>query len=165
MNTTTLADSSLTAEWVNPLIVAVRTVFETILDCRPERVGLTLKDERFPEYQLSAVISVTGRAVGTIVLSLARETALNVLHRMVGIEAPKIDADVRDAVGELANMMAGQAKSQLEHLQLTIAIPSIVEGRNHSVYYPSALKPIAIRFNSEIGPFAIEVGFKNSHLD
>ena len=163
MNTTTAPASALRVEYVNPVIVATQTVFETMLSCKPKRTDLILKDTMTPKYELSAVIGVSGKAAGTIVLSLSREAALEVLNRMVGIVASEINAEVCDAVGELTNMIVGQAKAQLEQWELSISIPNLVTGKNHVIHYPSNVKPICIEFESDIGPFAIEVGFSQSN--
>ena len=69
------------------------------------------------------------------------------------------DADVCDAVGELANMVAGAAKAQLEQLSLSLSIPNVVSGPQHKVHYPSNVQPVSARFESEIGDFAVEFGF------
>lgn len=159
MSTATTSQSALTANFVNPVLTATRTVFETMLGCTPERTELTLKETMTPKYELSAVIGVTGKAAGTIVFSLSQSTALEVLNRMVGIEAAEITTEVCDAVGELTNMIAGQAKSKMQDLNLSISIPNIVSGKNHTIHYPSNVQPICIVYNSEIGPFSIEVGF------
>jgi chemotaxis protein CheX len=159
MSTVAPSKSALTAEYINPVISATSTVFETMLDCKPERTGLMLKETASPKHEVSAVIGVTGKAAGTIVLSLSRGTALEVLNRMVGIETTEITADVCDAVGELTNMIAGSAKAQMERLELSISIPNVISGPGHIIHYPSNVKPICIVFESEIGPFTIEVGF------
>lgn len=159
MSTAAPSSSELTAEYVNPVIAATRTVFETMIGCTPKRTGLMLKKTMTPKHELSAVIGITGKAAGTIVLSLSRTAALGILHRMVGIEASEINTDVCDAAGELTNMIAGQAKVQLARFELSISIPNIVSGCDHEVHYPSNVQPICIVFESEIGPFAIEVGF------
>ena len=56
-------------------------------------------------------------------------------------------------------MIAGSAKAQLAQLELSISIPNIVSGKDHTVHYPSDVKPLCIIFESDIGPFAVEVGF------
>lgn len=165
MSLTANANSSLTSECVNPLIEAVALSFETLLECQPERTGLSIKEDRTSAYELSAVIGLTGKAVGLVSLSMSDSAARNVLQRMVGIETDVIDEQVRDAVAEMANIIAGQAKSRLPHLQLTLAIPSIIEGHGHAVHFPIGLRPFHIMFDSEIGPFAIEAGFKYSRLN
>lgn len=148
-----------TVDYVNPVISATRNVFETMLECTPRRTGLRLRTAGLPGHEISAVIGVTGKVAGTIVVSFAKTLALEVLRRMVGTVASEIDPDVCDAVGELTNMIAGGAKAKLEHLDLSISIPNIVIGADHSVMYPSAVQPICILFDSEIGPFMIEFGF------
>ncbi|MGE3313461.1 MAG: chemotaxis protein CheX [Planctomycetaceae bacterium] len=159
MSTAVAQSSAMTAEYINPVISATRTVFETMLNCTPTRTGLALKDDRSPLYELSAVIGISGKAAGTIVVSLSHRAALQVLSRMVGIEATSINTEVCDAVGELTNMIAGSAKAQMERLQLSISIPNVVSGKDHEVHFPSNVRPICIQFDSEIGEFAILVGF------
>jgi len=163
MTATIEKSSALTATCINPVLTATRQVFETMLNCTPTRRGLALKESGVPGFELSAVVGITGKASGTIVLSLSLETALETLNRMVGIQASEITAEVCDAVGELTNMIAGAAKAQLEELALSISIPNIVSGRNHEVHYPSNVSPICIMYDSDIGPFAIEVGLSELH--
>lgn len=153
------ATSALTAEYINPVISATRSVFEMMLGCSPVRTGLYLKQEGAPYHEVSAVIGVSGRATGTIVVSLSTEAACNVLERMVGIEATEINREVCDAVGELTNMIAGSAKAQLARHELSISLPNVLSGKGHVVHFPSEVQPIVITFNSEIGPLVIEVGF------
>ena len=159
MSTVAPSASELTADYINPIIAATRTVFETMLDCTPKRTGLVLKETMAPKHELSAVIGVTGKVAGTIVLSMSRPAAIGVLDRMVGIKATELNTDVCDAIGELTNMIAGTAKAKMERLQLSISIPNIVSGKDHEIHYPSNVTPTCIVYESEIGPFAIEVGF------
>ena len=159
MNAAVATKSTLTADYINPVVTATRTVFQTMLGCTPTRTGLVLKEKMSPHYELSAVIGISGKVAGTIVLSLSRGAALQVLNRMVGVEAQEITTEVCDAVGELTNMIAGSAKSQMERLELSISLPNIVSGDDHVVHFPSNVQPICLIFESEIGPFAIEVGF------
>jgi len=151
--------SSLTAEYINPVISATVNVFETMLGCTPRRTSLSLKTENAPLHELSAVIGVSGKAAGTIVLSLSTQTALGVLEAMLGIVETEINTEVCDATGELTNMIAGAAKAQLEKYDLSISIPNIISGKGHEIHYPSRVQPFCITFDSDLGPFAIEIGF------
>ena len=97
MNTAAPARTAMNTDYINPVISATLSVFEMMLGCKPTRTGLLMKDDCEPKYELSAVIGVTGKAAGTIVFSISEKTALEVLNRMVGIEATEVDADVLDA--------------------------------------------------------------------
>lgn len=159
MNTSTTLSSNLLADYVNPVILATRDVFAMMLDCTPRRVGLKVKDHAGCRNSVSGVIGITGRTVGTIVLSLPTPVAIEVLKRMVGTEADSITHEVCDAVGELTNMIAGAAKAKLGHLELSLSLPNVVSGESYDVSYPSDVSPFCILFESEIGAFAIEAGF------
>ena len=56
-------------------------------------------------------------------------------------------------------MVAGGAKAQLAQLDLSLGIPNVVTGPGHSVHFPSNVQPMCISFESDLGSFAIEVGF------
>lgn len=153
------SQSVMTAEYVNPILVATKTVFEMMLGCTPNRTGLALKAEPYQSHEVSAVIGISGSVAGTIVVSLSKQAACSVLARMLGEEVDDINHEVCDAVGELTNMIAGKAKSLLERHQLSLSLPNVVSGPDHVVHYPSEIQPLVISFDSEIGPFSIEVGF------
>lgn len=147
-----------TADYVNPVLASTKATFEATLGCTPRRSGMELATPT-AKYDVSAIIGITGSATGTIVVSLSARAAMQALQRMVGVEAAEIDADVLDAVGELCNMIAGGAKAKLEHHQLAISIPNMVSGVGHQIHYPSQVQPIRLQFESELGPFCIDVGF------
>ena len=66
---TTSTASTRAVDCVNPVISATRNVFEIMLGCSPQRKGLMLKGEGTPRHEMSAVIGITGRTSGTLVLS------------------------------------------------------------------------------------------------
>jgi chemotaxis protein CheX len=151
--------ATLTADYINPVISATRSVFEMMLGCTPNRKGLRLKAPGEPSQEVSAVIGISGRAKGTIVVGLSREAACEVLNRMIGTPATEVNAEVCDAVGELTNMIAGAAKAQLAAFELSISLPNVVSGNHYTMHSPADVQPMIIDFDSEIGPLTIEVAF------
>ncbi len=145
-------------EYINPFLTAVATVFRTMLNTDIERGPLYLKQRRQPETEISGIIGISGLAVGTVVLGVSRGVALGAAEAMLGEKKYEIDADVIDVVGELANMIAGSANSQLEQLAMSISLPNVVIGKNHIVAYPTGATPIGVPFDSKWGPVCIEVG-------
>lgn len=132
-----------------------------MLGCVPHRTGLELKQKNSPRFPLSAIVGLTGRLNGTIVFSVSEAVALEILNRLVFEQVESINSEVCDAVGEVANMIAGSAKAELAHLQISLGIPNMVLGKDHEVHYPPEVKnPMCIHFDSEMGPFTIEFGFR-----
>lgn len=159
-----LAEKSVQLEFINPFIESTVEVFNMMLDCAVHRSRIKVKNSDPPPYQLSAVIEATGIANGKVLLSLSRDAACEVLRRMVGVKSAEINAEVRDAVGEITNIITGNAKAKLEHLCLTIAVPQMLAGRNHAIRFPKQALPITIEFESDIGPLALEIGFENAEM-
>ncbi|MEM7812473.1 MAG: chemotaxis protein CheX [Planctomycetota bacterium] len=151
--------SAATAEFLNPVLVATKQTFEMMLDCTPHRTGLVVKENPAPSFHVSATIGITGRAVGTLVLSISESAAIAVLERLTGQAATEINHEVCDAVGELTNMIAGSAKAKLAQLDLSISIPNIISGTDHKVHYPANVTPLCVMFDSDIGEFCVEIGF------
>ena len=69
-----------------------------MLACVPTRTGLWLKESGETSQDVSAVIGISGRAQGTIVVSLTRESACAVLEKMIGDVETEITPAVCDAV-------------------------------------------------------------------
>ncbi len=145
-------------EYINPFVVAVLSVFRTMLGAELTRGQPFIKGGLQPRHEISGVIGLSGKARGTIVLSLDREAALRATEAMTQERPPSINADVVDAVGELANMIAGSAKAKLEQFELSVSLPSVITGRGHCIEFPSNTKPICIPFECDWGAIDVEVG-------
>jgi chemotaxis protein CheX len=146
-------------EYINPFIRSLNNAFQTMLGCEVQRGQISLKTSAGSDFEISGIIGLTGRAVGTVVLSLSRELALRAASTLLMVEATEINADVVDAVGELANVVAGAAKAELEQFRLSVSLPSVITGRGHTVRFPSNVQPICVPFDTAWGPLALEVGF------
>ncbi|WP_425615708.1 chemotaxis protein CheX [Anatilimnocola sp. NA78] len=146
------------ADYINPFISALVNTFETMLSCTLTRGPLYLRGQETQLHDVSGVIGLSGHAQGTVVLSLEKQVALQAAATLLLCETTELNADVVDAVGELANMVAGSAKAKLEEYQLSISLPSVVLGAGHIVRFPSDVTPICVPFTSPWGQLKIEVG-------
>lgn len=150
-------------EYINPFLSAAGNVFRTMLECDIQRGELYLKGHRQPDHEISGIIGLSGKAVGTVVLSLSREVALGAAGHMLAEEFNEINADVVDVVGELTNMIAGNAKSKLEQFAMNISLPNVVIGKNHTVAFPTGVTPIGIPFTCKWGGVCVDVGLCERH--
>ncbi|PQO45341.1 chemotaxis protein CheX [Blastopirellula marina] len=149
-------------EFINPFIRSTTNTFETMLGCSIHRDKLCLADQVNERYEVSGIIGLTGRVQGSAVVLLSHDVAVNAAAAMLMMEPSEFDGlsnDVIDAVGEIANMVAGSAKAELEELQLSISLPNVVVGHPPDVRFPSEVKPIAVTFACPWGPMALKVGF------
>jgi len=149
------------AEHINPFLSSLVNTFSTMLNCEARRGEITLADSGKQHFPISGVIGLSGRAAGMVIINLSEEVALKAASAMLMVEITEVDDDVLDAVGELANMVAGQAKAELEQYDLSVSLPTVITGENHDVRFPSDAQPISVPFETDFGPLRLEVGLES----
>ena len=154
----TTAYASISVEYINPFVESAVEVFRTMLQCDLARGQLYLKEHVQPDHEISGIIGLSGKATGTVVLSLGRDVAISATEVLLGERPSQLDADVVDAIGELANMVAGNAKTQLEQFEMSLSLPNVILGKNHTVQFPSDVTPIGIPFDCKWGTITMDVG-------
>lgn len=148
----------MTADFINPFLLATVSVFENMLGVQMTREKPYLRKAFDPQHDVTGVIGLTGKATGMVAVSLPSEAAIAVTAKLLGETPASVNAQVTDAVGEITNMIAGCAKSQLESLELSLGLPTVVIGRNTCITFPSRAVPISIPFSCELGSLVVEVG-------
>jgi chemotaxis protein CheX len=151
------------AEHINPFLASTISVFDTMLNCKLKRGVPYLKNGHQPQHEVSAVIGLSGKAQGTVVLGLSREAALGAAEALLQERPAEINGDVTDAVGELVNIIAGGAKAKLEHLDMSVSLPTVITGKSHCIEFPTKITPICIPFTSAWGEITVEVGLCELH--
>jgi chemotaxis protein CheX len=150
------------AQHINPFLRSLVNTFSTMLNCEAKRGEIALAHTNKRHYPVSGVIGLSGNAVGMVVINLSEEVALKAASAMLMAEMTSLDDDVLDAVGELANMIAGQAKAELEQYDLSVSLPNVVTGENHEIRFPSDIKTISVPFETDFGPLQLEVGLESA---
>ena len=125
-------------KYIQPFVDVCKSVFRDF-------VGADLTEERpyfadtatVMEWDISAVIGLTGEARGAVVISMKKDLAVKLTGTLTGAEHQTVDDDVIDAIGEIVNIIAGNVKKNLEEaFRLVISLPTIVQGKEHSIKWP-----------------------------
>ena len=145
------------SDLINPFLKATISTFQTMVNTVPTPQAPYVKAEPSLTHDVSGIIGLSGGAKGAVIISFPTKTALQTVSAFIGLYVTTIDADVTDAVGELANIIAGAAKADLQGLNVTISLPSVVVGTNHKVTTPKDIPSIVIPFNCSHGDFVVEV--------
>lgn len=150
------------AEFINPFVSATLNVFETMLGTKLTRGELSLKKSHAPMHEVCGLIGLAGKCHGMVVVGFGRETALQLAGILLGTKVHELNSDVVDAVGELTNMIAGAAKTQLGEFQLSIGLPTVICGKTNTINFPSGSPPLIIPFDGDMGPVCVEVGMSDA---
>ena len=102
-----------------------------------------------------------GKSRGTMSLTFTTATALGIVSAMIYEEQLELNDVVTDAVGELTNMISGQARKGLVGMGMVFegAIPSVITGKGHTIRHVSTSAILAIPFETQHCPMIVEVCF------
>ncbi len=104
---------------------------------------------------VTAAVYFAGEWKGAVLIECTTSQAFDFTARLFSSAPPEtMDDDVRDALGELANMVAGNLKSVLPG-GVGISMPSVVEGKNYSLKVCGGNLSTRLRFQSPLGPLSI----------
>ncbi|MFP4012700.1 MAG: chemotaxis protein CheX [Chitinispirillaceae bacterium] len=145
--------------YINPFINSTVTCFKTMIFTDAVPGNPQLKKEHNPKYDISGVIGLSGDAQGAISLCFPKQSAMDIVSSMIGAKITEIGPDLSDAVGEIANIIAGYAKRDLSGLNLSISLPNVIIG-NHVLARQSGTPTIIVPFSCPLGSFAMEVSLK-----
>lgn len=115
------------------LDAGVEEVFQLMLglECRQET------DPEEPEpYSVTAVVGFGGLLSGACVLSTGRTVALTIAAHMTGMDFEEVDDTVKDAIGEICNMLAGAWKGKVPELAANcgLSVPAVITGRDYRLH-------------------------------
>jgi chemotaxis protein CheX len=127
---------------------ATDEVFSTMIgvSCRPSAA-----EAGAGESSISAVIGLAGAMSGTMVLHASSVGAMRIAERMTGMAPEGVDAMVRDAVGEVCNMIAGAWKGFDPALAsgCLLSTPTVVAGSSYELFSQRAPVRIERRYSFE----------------
>ena len=150
MSTETLSAINMTEEeLVDSLIKDVLDVFVNMvgvedLTLLPVQIELTTHFQKY----LTAMVGLAGNYNGLVSIHIPWALAISFTSSMLGMEITEIDDDVNDAMGEIANMVAGSFKQHLSKggSDIHLSTPSVVNGADYVVSSGNSLENITLKF-------------------
>jgi chemotaxis protein CheX len=90
--------------------------------------------------------------------------ACRIASNMLMEEISAMNRSVEDAIGEIGNIVVGDARRTLmqDGHSLNISIPTVVIGAGHRISRPGNIPCIAIPFSTDFGGFEVNVGLKEN---
>jgi chemotaxis protein CheX len=108
-----------------------------------------------------AQISVVGPCSMTSLVCCSADVARQIASAMLMQECAAVDAEVLDAMAEIANMIVGNVKTDLDAQMggVSLSIPTVTYGRNFTVHNHSN-RWMIVPFLMDAQPFNIKVCFE-----
>ncbi|HNR52491.1 MAG TPA: chemotaxis protein CheX [Deltaproteobacteria bacterium] len=149
-------------ELVNPFIDATINVLASLAFTEAHVGTPYLKKSPVAQGDVSGVVGLSGDTKGTISVTFSKRCILTIVSKMFGEELTEINEDVKDAVGEILNIVSGNGRQRLAAMgrMMSGAIPSVITGKNHVITHMTSHPVIAVPFHTENGDFTFEVCFE-----
>ena len=141
------------ATWTPLLELSSREVFEIMLGTRLDL--MQRKDEN--KGQFTALVGLAGSICGVLSVRCSSDTARAVAGKMLGMAPEYAGKESFDALGEIANMIAGNFKAKLCCVGNTcmLSIPTIIVGSDYESRSMMACDVIEIACEFEKNPLCI----------
>ncbi len=150
------------ASYITPFMTSIQNVFSTMFQLPVEIGEPRIKSDSKTTHDVSGIIGVSGEMTGTIVLSMPTSTAESIVALFTGMEMDSDSDDFADAIGELINMISGNAKAEFQRKSVSISCPSVVIGAGHRVASGSGIPCVVIPCNTDCGEVVLEVALRET---
>lgn len=113
---------------------------------------------------ITGAIYYAGPFKGATLLQCIPSEAYEFTMRLMGVDLPtSFNDDVRDAIGEITNIIGGNMKPLLPH-GVALSMPSVVQGPPSALRFCGNVPLLRLAFSSQIGTFWISIlGLADEH--
>jgi len=140
-------------EWLQVLETASREVFQTMV--HTGEVPLGAKASEAAEF--TAMIGLAGQIRGVLTVRCSRETATLIAALMLDLNPEQAAGHAWDALGEVANMIAGNFKNKLHGGSdaCMLSIPTVITGGAYMLRSPADTLPLDLWFSFRGQPLSV----------
>ena len=114
------------------------------------------------QQDIAAIIGFSGEIRGAVVISMKKSLVIKITDKLTGKPHSEIDGDAIDAIGEIANIIAGNIKREVpDGDKVEISLPTIIKGSGSSFSWPGRqLRTLCISFKHEEDTFQLLVDMR-----
>jgi chemotaxis protein CheX len=136
----------------------VREIFSTMVGVEVSSSQIVATSTKFKDC-VTAMVGFAGSFSGLISINTPRSLAMEFTSQMLGMDVTECDDDVRDALGEIANMMGGSFKHHFvdDGHEVKLSTPSVISGEEYDMSMGSVPDTLTLLFESGTEHFMVSV--------
>jgi len=153
-------------EYVNSFILATDNVLKTMAFVTPKVGKAFVKKENEILGEATGVLGLANDTMkGSFAIAFSKKPILKIVSNMLGEKFEEINNEIIDAVGEITNMICGQARGDLSKkgINLNTGIPQMIQGKDYHLYHKIRGPILTIPFEIDEGTFWVEVCLIENH--
>lgn len=124
-------------------------VFSTMLGLELENgVVESVHSSSIPDAGIVAIIGIAGAVSGNVNIRISNELSCILASRLLMMEYTEVNEDVLDAIAELANMIVGGLKTNLEDRfgAMGLSLPTVISAERYIARNPAMGQRFSISF-------------------
>lgn len=150
------------ASLVNPFIEGTLHILDTTAFVKVKPESPFLKKDRKALGDISGYLEISGDLIGSAAVSFSERSILGIVSAMFGEDMTEINDEIKDAVGEISNMVAGHVTTKLAELskKVKVKFKEIKIGQDALIpHMDGAEYVLALPFKTTKGKVVIEVSY------
>jgi len=151
----------LTEVSMDMLSEIVKSVFLTMMD-----LDLSNSDKAWHPggNRLTSFVQLTGEWNGAVLLECSRDQACQFAGKILAMDPPEtVDDDVRDVLGELANMIGGNMKCGMAP-GVRLSMPTVLDGSDYDLRVCGSQISERLAFQCDDSHFWVTVLSEGDHI-
>lgn len=159
--------SALDVNLINPFLYAAKKTLEMQANvaCEILKPRLSHVNDKIQDLPIAiaGVMNISTESFnGSIALAFPEEVFLRIYESLSGENHVKINDEIKDAAGELLNIIFGSAKTVLNEefgFTLSPTLPTVLSGDKIKIRQHSKQQVIVLPFKTKFGDFHVEISF------
>jgi chemotaxis protein CheX len=145
-------------EIIAHLVSATHDVFETMVFKSVHRLP-DVTEVPAQGAHVVATVAFAGYRCGAVSFHSATEVAQQIAGAMLGIPPESVNGEMPDAIGEIANMLAGTLRTRMAAIEppWAIAVPTVTVGTNFRTRYIADVARAICCFAMDEQPIFVEL--------
>ena len=141
------------------IAAGVKDVFSTMLMVELKNEEVLENQQCTIESNLTSMLGLGGGIRGMLAIHCPASVAKGITGSFLGLEVETLDEDVKDAIGEIANMVAGNLKVSLakQNIDVELAIPTSIVGDSFVISGMAEANRVIVTFKMNEGTFWVEL--------
>jgi chemotaxis protein CheX len=142
------------------LISDIKEVFSTMVGME-DILPIPTQIEPMTRFEdcLTSMVGLAGSYSGLVSIHTPQKLAMQITSSMLGMDVTEMNEDVQDALGEVANMVAGSFKLHLARggADIRISTPSVITGAEYAISAGTANDTMTLRFMTDEDWFIVAI--------
>jgi len=148
-------------KFLKPFVEAAYEVLKVEAGITASRGEISLQKSAYTANDVTVIISLVGQVEGVVLYGMSEQTAIGIVSKIIGQPFEAFDELAQSGIGELGNVITGQASRRLSEagFEVDISPPTMLLGKD-TVISTLDFQRLLVPLETELGQFHIVLALR-----